>query len=343
MSLSKKNILFSFIVVPLLFALPVCAKRKAPEPVRIEGRTMGTTYHITYFDKRNRNFKVSIDSLLAVINRSINNYDSLSEISIFNKSKRGIRFSLPYFYRPLQKAKEVFEASAGAFDPTVMPLVNAWGFGPGRALVPDHGRIDSIRAYIGFQKIQLKSDSVVKTDPHVQLDFGGIGQGYGADVITDFLRSKGIQNMIVELGGEGMAVGKNLKTKAAWKIGILDPNSTPENQFFKAYVEVTDKSFTTAGNYFNYREIDGKKYSHTIDPVTGYPAERAILSASVFAADCATADAWDTAFMVMGHERAIEILRDHVEIEALLIYSTPDGRMETYISPGLSAFVTLEP
>ena len=166
--------------------------------------------------------------------------------------------------------------------------------------------------------------------------------GYGADVVTEFLKSKGITNMLVELGGEGMAVGKNLKSEKPWEIGILDPNSTQENQFFKAYISLENKSFTTSGNYFNYREVDGKKYSHTIDPFTGYPAQRAILSASIFSADCTTADAWGTALMVMGHEKAIELLKQHPEIDALLIYTSPQGKMETYITSGVTSFIRLE-
>lgn len=144
-------------------------------------------------------------------------------------------------------------------------------------------------------------------------------------MITNFLKAKGIKNMLVELGGEGMACGINLKSGKSWELGILDPNSTPDNQFFKATVSLSDQSFTTSGNYFNYREVDGKKYSHTIDPQTGYPATRSILSASVFTSDCTTADARGTALMVMGHERAIELLKQHPEIDAFLIYTTPDG------------------
>jgi thiamine biosynthesis lipoprotein len=304
---------------------------------------MGTTYHITYFDKKNRDFKNSIDSLLVIVNRSINNYDSSAEVSLFNRSKNGIAIKLPYFFPPVEKSNEIFHASAGAFDPTVMPLVNAWGFGAGRQINPDSAEVDSIKAFVGFEKVRFSRDSVLKSDPNVQLDFGGIGQGYGADVITDFLKSKGITNMLVELGGEGMAVGKNLTTGKPWQIGILDPNSTYENQFFKAYVSLTDKSFTTSGNYFNYREIDGKKYSHTIDPDTGFPAQRPILSASVFTTDCITADAWGTAFMVMGHENAIELIKKHPELEVLLIYTNAEGKMETFITDGIKPFVKLEP
>ncbi len=343
MDLRKKNILYTIILFAAVFLVWLYRKNQVPELFRIEGKTMGTTYHITYFDKKGRNFKNSVDSLLGVVNKSINNYDTTSEVSQFNKSEVGIAFRLPYLYYPVKRAEEIFSASKGAFDPTVMPLVSAWGFGPGKGINPDSIQIDSIKTFVGFLKIRLTGDSLIKLDPRVQLDFGGIGQGYGADVITNFLLSKKISDMLVELGGEGMAVGKNLKTDKPWEIGILDPNSTVENQFFKAYVSVKDKSFTTSGNYFNYYEIDGKKYSHTIDPESGYPARRAILSASVFARDCTTADAWGTAIMVMGHEKAIELLKVRPDIEVLLIYSTPDGKMETFITESLSPFVKLEP
>jgi len=146
----------------------------------------------------------------------------------------------------------------------------------------------------------------------------------------------------VELGGEGMAVGKNLKTNKAWEIGILDPNSTPDHQFFKAYVALSNRSFTTSGNYFNYYEIEGVKYSHTIDPETGFPSRQSILSASVFSADCTTADAWATAFMVMGHEKAIELLKLHPELDALLIFNNKDGEIELYSTPTISANIKIE-
>jgi FAD:protein FMN transferase len=337
----KKNIIYSIVLLAAVAAVMFYRRNKVEEPIRVEGKTMGTTYHITYFDKKGRNFKNSIDSLFTVVNKSINNYDPTSEVSRFNTNATGFKFELPYLYAPLKKAKEVFDASKGAFDPTVMPLVNAWGFGPGKQINPDSAKIDSIRSFVGYDKVRITTDSLIKKDARVQLDFGGIGQGYGADIIADWLRSKGISDM--ELGGEGMAIGKNLQNNGLWQIGILDPNSTYENQFFKAYVSLTNKSFTTSGNYFNYREIDGKKYSHTIDPETGFPAQHAILSASVFAADCTTADVWGTAFMVMGHEKAIELLKQHPELDALLIYSSTDGKMQTYMTTGIEPFVKLEP
>ena len=137
-----------------------------------------------------------------LVNKSINTYDPTAEVSVFNKGALSVKFELPYLYPPLKVAEKVYNESGGAIDPTVMPLVNAWGFGPGKTLKLDSTQVDSIKAFVGFDKINLNSDSVWKTDARVQLDFGGIGQGYGADVITDFLKSKGITNMLVELGGE---------------------------------------------------------------------------------------------------------------------------------------------
>lgn len=226
---------------------------------------------------------------------------------------------------------------------TIMPLVNAWGFGPAKKVTPDSTKIDSLKSLVGFEKISIAENRIAKSDPRVQLDFGGIGQGYGADVIAQFLKANGIENMLVELGGEGLAYGTNLKTEKTWEIGILDPNSTRDNQFFKAYASLSNRAFTTSGSYFNYREVDGKKFSHTIDPETGYPANRALLSATVFAADCTTADAWGTALMVMGHEQAIEILKEHPELDVLLLYTNAEGKLESYGTEGIQAFVTINP
>jgi thiamine biosynthesis lipoprotein len=314
-----------------------------PPLIAIEGQTMGTTYHVSYFDQENRDFKKSIDSLLILVNKSISNYDPESEVSQFNKSKGSFKFQLPYFLPPIKKSAEVFGASLGAFDPTVMPLVYLFGFGvdKNRAL-PTSEKVDSVRSFIGFEKIQFNSDSVWKTDPRSQLDFGGIGQGYGADVITDFLKKKGIENALVELGGEGMAIGKNLEKKQPWELGILDPNSTQDSLFYKAYVKLSDLGFSTSGNYFNYRIVNGKKFSHTIDPESGYPVQRSILSATVFAKDCITADAWATAFMVMGFEKAQDVLKKHPELNVFFIYTSDDGMQKVFQSEGMKGSIEFD-
>jgi thiamine biosynthesis lipoprotein len=277
--------------------------------------------------------------LLVLVNKSINTYDSSSEVSRFNKSSRGVAIELPYLMPPLKKAADIFKVSNGAFDPTVMPLVNAWGFGPGRKFNMDSAKVDSLNAFVGFEKIILQEDSVLKVDKRTQLDFGGIGQGYGADVITDFLRSKGITDMLVELGGEGVAGGMNQKSGSPWEIGILHPNSTRDSLFFIAYASLQDKSFTTSGNYFNYKIVNGNKYSHTINPLTGFPIQQALLSAYVFANDGSTSDGWATAFMVMGHDRSIEFLIQHNELQAFLVVSTVVGKIDTYVTEGIKPFI----
>jgi len=314
-----------------------------PELLVAEGNTMGTTYRVVYFDEPlRRDYSASIDSLLIAVNKAINTYDPSSEISRFNGSKRGIRFESNHLRDILHYARQVHRASNGSFDPTVMPLVNAWGFGPATAGAPRPREVDSLKSLVGFDRLRITKRRVRKRDARIQLDMGGIGQGYGADVIVRFLRAKGVQHMLVEVGGEGTASGWNLRQDRAWTIGILDPNSTPTHQFFKAYVTLGSEAYTTSGNYFNYKVINGRKHGHTIDPKTGRSVAHTLLSASVFAPNCTVADGWATALMVMGPERAIETVSKEKGLEAVLMYSTPDGEVETYITPGIRERVVLE-
>lgn len=337
-----KNAIYGLVLLLLMFAVWKYRQSQAPHPLKLQGETMGTTYHITYFDGQGRNFQSSVDSLLILVNKSINTYDTASEISRFNRSNHSFVFSLPYFLPPLVTSQAVVTGSHGAYDPTVMPLVNAWGFGPRKIERPDTTEILRVRDYVGFEKLSFNKDSIWKNDPRVQLDFGGIGQGYGSDVIAEFLRSKGIENFFIELGGEGVASGKNLVENRFWEIGILDPNSDYLEQRFKARATLKNQGYSTSGNYFNYRVVDGRKYSHTIDPVSGFPVERELLSATVFASDCSTADAWATAFMCMGHETGIQLLGQHPELCVLFIYSTPEG-IKTYVSTAMKNELVIEP
>lgn len=299
---------------------------------------MGTSYHIIYFDGTERNFKVSIDSLLAVFNQSLSTYLPNSEISNFNRGS-SFRFMLPYFLPVLEKSLEIAHNSNSAFDPTVMPLVNAWGFGPGRKLKPDSIQVDSIMQFVGIGKINFTVDSVWKEDVRTQLDFSAIAKGYGVDVVVEFLSKKGIVDLFVEIGGEVSARGQNINLDKSWEVGILNPNSTYQSQSFMAYAKLENKAMATSGNYFNFYEEGGVKYSHTIDPSTGYTIQHQLLSASVFANDCMTADGWATAFMAMGHEKAIEILKTLVGVDAYLVYSTDHG-VKTFVTDGISSSIT---
>lgn len=254
MTTRTKNSIYSILLIALVAA--VWWWRNRDKPIQIEGKTMGTSYHITYFDEQDRNFKVSVDSLLILVNKSISTWDSTSEISRFNKAQRSIKFSLPYFLPPLQISQQVVSATHGAYDPTVMPLVNAWGFGPKKIEKPDTTEVERVKAYVGFEKLSFNQDSLWKNDERVQLDFSGIGQGYGADVVTAFLKAKGIVNALIEVGGEGMAIGKNIKTDKPWTLGLVNPLQ-PET--YIGYITLENKSFSTSGNYFNYRVVDGRR------------------------------------------------------------------------------------
>jgi FAD:protein FMN transferase len=332
-----KNALYSLLLIAAVIS--VWWWRNRDKPILIEGKTMGTTYHITYFDEHERNFKTQVDSLLQLVNKSISTWDSTSEISRFNKAQRSIKFQLPYFLPPLQVSQKIVSATNGAYDPTVMPLVNAWGFGPKKIEKPDTLEVERVKAYVGFEKLNFNKDSLWKSDARVQLDFSGIGQGYGADVVTAFLKAKGIANALIEVGGEGMAIGKNIKTDKPWALGLVNPLQ-PET--YIGYITLQNKSFSTSGNYFNYRVVDGRRYSHTIDPNTGYPTNKAILSASVFSDDCTTADAWATAIMCMGHEKAIELLKSQPNIGVCLLYSNESGGVERFISENVAALISFE-
>ena len=341
MSNRWKNALYSLILITAMFVVWKFRQSKAEEPLKIEGSTMGTTYHITYFDAKNRNFKPAVDSLLKVFNQSLSTYIPDSEISKFNRSQSFV-FESPYLSPVLNRSAEISRSSGGAFDPTVMPLVNAWGFGPGKKIAADSAKIDSIKQFIGFDKLQFNEDSLWKTDPRVQLDFSAIAKGYGVDEVAGLLNSNGVENLFVEIGGEIVVQGRNIKSGKDWEVGILNPNSTYENHSYVAYVSLTDKGMATSGNYFNYYEENGVKYSHTIDPVSGYPIRHALLSASVFAKDCMTADAWATAFMVLGYEKAVELLNQHPELDAFLIYNDAEG-FSTYSTEGIKQHLTLNP
>jgi FAD:protein FMN transferase len=330
--------IFCFLVLKDSSSQPM----KDGNAIKVDGRTMGTTYSVIYFDGRGRDFKTSIDSLLEEVNKGINNYDPQSEVSKFNSSKTGIDSKSIYFREALQRSLLFAETSNGNFDPTVMPLVNLWGFGPDKRKSPTPAKIDSIRKFVGYKLVTIDQHLISKKHQNVQIDFGGIGQGYGVDVVADFLRAKNVRNFLIELGGEGFASGINLENNSQWKIGIIDPLSPKDEQQLMGYAVVKDEAFTTSGNYFNYRIIDGKKYGHTISPFTGFPIEHDLISVSLFATDCTTADAWDTAFLASGKEKTIEFLNREKKLNAVLVY-LENGKPAVFVSENIKDRIFLEP
>ncbi|MDH5367962.1 MAG: FAD:protein FMN transferase [Cyclobacteriaceae bacterium] len=335
MNLRFKNIIYTLGLISAVFLVWHYRQNDKPQLFMLEGGTMGTTYHIKYFDEESRNFQTQIDSLLKTFNQSLSTYISDSEVSQLNRDSV-FNFNLPFFREVVSKSNEITMLTAGAFDPTVMPLVNAWGFGPENRTKIDTSYIDSLRSFVGFEKvIRFNEKKIWKTDNRATLDFSAIAKGYGVDVVADFIKSQGIENLFVEIGGEVSCEGINLKTDNPWRIAIINPESEITHPTFIAQLEPGNKGIATSANNFNYRIIEGVKYSHTISPYSGFPIKQAILSATVVTNDCMTADALATSFMVMGHEKAIELVRRQKEVEAFLIFSDSTGAVNYFVSDKL--------
>jgi FAD:protein FMN transferase len=309
------------------------------DPVKFSGNAQGTTYHITYFDKQNRNFQPEIEKILVEFDKSVSTYLPTSIISRINSNQKNVKVD-KYFITCFNKAKEVWKNSDGAFDPTVYPLVNAWGFGPGQKQKIEKVKIDSILKFVGFHLIELKGDTVVKMDPRVGLDFNAFAQGYSVDVVSDFLNSKNILSYIVEIGGEVYAKGKK-PNGSNWSIGIEKPidNKESENPP-KAIVKLENMAIATSGNYRRFILEGGIKFAHHIDPRTGYPTKNNLLSASIFSKECISSDANATGVLVMGLEKAIAFLKNHIELQAYLIYSDEKGDYQVYQTPGLELILS---
>jgi thiamine biosynthesis lipoprotein len=307
--------------------------------IKIEGYAQGSTYHITYIDTQNRAFQAEIEKILTDFDNSLSTYIPNSIISRINSNQKNVIVD-NYFITCFNKAKEVWKNTEGAFDPTVYPLVNAWGFGPEKKQKIEKIKIDSILKFVGFDLIKLKGNKVVKKDPRVALDFNAFAQGYSVDVVSEFLNSKGITSYIVEIGGEVYAKGKNINGEF-WKIGIEKPidNKESENPL-KAIVNLENLAIATSGNYRRFIIEDGVKYAHHLDPKTGYPTKNNLLSASVFSKECITSDAYATGILVMGLEKSKVFLESHPEIQAYLIYSDDKGNYQVFETPGLKSIVS---
>lgn len=338
----RKNLIYSAILI--LAMLAVWWIRNPPgqsnlKKTEITGTTMGTTYQVKYITDEPINYQSSIDSLLEDFNYCLSTYMPDSEISRFN---RGVlhRFERPYFYQMLAQSEAINISTNGAFDPTVMPLVSAWGFGPEKRELPSDQQIDNLLNAVGFENIFFDEQAVCKLKPETQLDFSAIAKGYAVDLIMQFLKDQGMTNIFVEIGGEISAAGVNEIGKP-WAVYIEKPES--ESRAVQARVSLNNTAIATSGNYRNFYLKDGKKYAHTISPYTGYPVQHNLLSVSVFSRTCAVADAYATAFMVLGLERALEITRASQQLEAYFIYSGDDGQLQTLATDGVSDIIVNEP
>ena len=330
MKFDKKR-LYPIVLILLMFIVYKYRETQNKQLQVIEGETMGTTYHIKYLGKEN--LKEVIDSLLKEVNLSMSTYIPESEISTFNKLGH-LNFKSNYFYPVINKSKEIYNNTNGAFDPTIMPLVNAWGFGFDNASVIDSLAIDSILTFVSFDHLSFDNKHVISNKKGVMLDFSAIAKGYGVDVISNYLQSENINNHMVEIGGEVKCSGINQKEEV-WNIGIDNPKFQEEGgDRLTKVIQLKNVALATSGNYRNfYTDENGIKRAHTINPKIGYPVEHSLLSASVKAKDCMSADGYATALMVLGVEKSKEVVMSVNDIEAFLIFDN-NGKLETWNSKG---------
>ncbi|MFN4299397.1 MAG: FAD:protein FMN transferase [Thermaurantimonas sp.] len=322
----------------LTFMIQACQPKVGEEVMRINrGKAQGTTYNIQYITIQGTDYQREIDSIFAFVDQEMSTYVPSSTISRLNAGE--VTPIETHFYNVLKLSDKIYQMTDGLFDITVYPLVQLWKIeDPNFTGAIDSSKVDSVLNFIGFSKIAYDSTSV-KLPAGMKLDLNAIAQGYTVDVIAEFLESKGIQNYMVEVGGEVRCKGKNINNKI-WLIGIEKPVDDPNNQKFQTVVKLKDKSLATSGSYRKYRTLpNGSRLSHTINPKTGYPTNHNLLSVSVMADDCATADGLATALLVMGLQEAKQFAFKHPEFEYLFIYFDRYKGYETWRSEGFSKYV----
>ena len=321
-----------FLTLLIVGSILIIRHQQSTPYQKSQGFIFGTTYHITY--QCDSNLSKSIKAELMKVDCSLSPFNEKSVITAINENQPVKPDDM--FLDVYQLAMQVSKDTDGAFDITVAPLVNAWGFGFKNGIEPTRSLLDSLKQIVGYQKVSLENGRIHKQDPRIMLDCSAIAKGYGSDVVARFLRSRGVTNYMVEIGGEIVTKGVN-ERRVPWKIGVTKPSDDPlaESQELQTLLNLTDKALATSGNYRNFYYKDGKKYAHTIDPKTGYPIQHNILSATVIGQQCAVADAYATAFMVMGLDGAKKVLERHPELMAYFIYSDNDGKNAVWFSPSL--------
>jgi FAD:protein FMN transferase len=339
MKYKKFFIQLLLLAVVFLLAFGISRVMKKGEYMNIAGFAQGTTYRITYESKKGEQLQPLIDSLLADFDMSLSIYQPNSVISKFNRNEPGTKADSK-FIAIFNKSYEVYQHTGGAFDITVGPVVNALGFGSTDTLNVDSTMIDSLLQYVGMEKVSMQDNHLIKKEKNMVLDVNAIAQGYSVDLVADFLKARKIKNYLIEIGGEVRAKGKN-NSNQTWRIGIDKPvegNMLPGANL-QAIIKLENKSLATSGNYRKFYEKNGMKFVHTVNPKTGYPVISNLLSATVVADDCITADAYATALMVFGVDKSIEFLKANNFLEAYLIYADQQGRFQVYVTPGLSKYV----
>ena len=293
------------------------------------GKTQGTFYHIKYLSDQGENYQEEVDSLLFLVDNSLSTYNKSSLITRINSGEEVVTDSL--FRTVFRSAKEVFTSSNGLFDCSIAPLVNAWGFGFSEKQKMDTNRVSNLLKIVGFEKIYLQNDSIIKPK-RMLIDFNSIAQGYTVDLIAYLFDQKGIANYLIEVGGEIRSKGINADGNL-WRIGVDKPTESIDSKDrFQFILELNNKSLATSGNYRKFYMENGIKYSHVINPKTGFPAKNKLLSVTVVHNDCITADAYATAFMVMGLQISKKFLSQRKDLEVYFIYRNQKGELVNYVT-----------
>lgn len=324
------------LAILLILAIGVAACRQQPKKIVLEGLAQGSYYAITYFDAQNRNFQHEIDSIFHAVDMSVNLWVENSIISKVNRNEEVVLDSI--FIDNFRIAQEAARLSDGYFDPTISPIVAAWGFSykNGDTLTPQ--LIDSLRTLVDYRKVRIENGHIIKDNPAITLDFNAIAQGYTSDLIASFLESQGVVNYLVDTGGEIMTKGGKPNGQP-WIVGIEKPaDNENSEQVVQTRIAVRDKGVVTSGSTRKYVERDGKRYSHCINPKTGCPVEHHVLSVTVTADNSTWADALASICMVMGLEQSLPLIESMDGVEAYYIFINENGKLETFATEG---FVTL--
>lgn len=294
---------------------------------KLNGLIFGTFYEITYSAKGNDNYQKQLDNIFDEVNKSMSNYQSDSDISKVNRHKLDVVDS--YFVEVFTAAKKIYYQTDGIFDPTIGKLVNAWNFGSEQYKTkPDSLKIDSLMQYVGFDKIRLKNNVLIKNDPKPYIDFNAIAKGYAVDLIAEFLDSKTVDNYMINIGGELRTKGINIDKQSGWTVGIENPNFDGTKSYDKVFV-LKNSAMATTGTYRKFKlDEKGNRYAHIINTKTGYPTRTKILSVSVIAENCMMADGYATAFQAMGIEKVKEFLSAHPELKVCIIFENNNKKIE---------------
>ena len=334
--MNKKKLIWQIPFLLLLIIGTVVILKKQPPFRTNEGMVFGTIYKITY--QHNDDLQNDIKAAMMEVDNSLSPYNPSSIITRINHNEDTVLNE--HFVHVFNLAQQISSETEGAFDITVAPLVNAWGFGFKHSIDIEPSVIDSLRQFVGYQKIKLEDGKIIKEDERTMLDCSAIAKGYGVDRVARLLDQKGVKNYMVDIGGEVVLKGKNPRMKN-WRIGINKPveDSLSVNQELQTILEVSDVGMATSGNYRKFYYKDGKRYAHTIDPRIGTPVQHNILSATVIAKDCTSADAYATAFMVMGLEKAKAFCEAHPELHAYFICDGEGESYEIFATPGMEKFI----